>query len=50
MTAAKACGRTDLKNIIVLNSLSKRSNAPGLRSGFVAGDRSLIASYLLYRT
>lgn len=50
MTAAKACGRTDLKNIIVLNSLSKRSNAPGLRSGFVAGDCSLIASYLLYRT
>lgn len=50
LTAAKAFGRTDLKNIIVLNSLSKRSNAPGMRSGFVAGDRNIIKSYLLYRT
>lgn len=50
MTAAKALGRTDLRNLIVLNSLSKRSNAPGMRSGFVAGDRNIIKSYLLYRT
>lgn len=50
MTAAKALGRADLKNIVVLNSLSKRSNAPGMRSGFVAGDRNLIKKFLLYRT
>ncbi len=50
LTAAKALGRTDLHNLIVLNSLSKRSNAPGMRSGFVAGDRNIIKSYLLYRT
>lgn len=50
MTAAKACGRDDLKNIVVLNSLSKRSNAPGMRSGFVAGDARIIKDFLLYRT
>lgn len=50
MTAAKALGREDLTNIIVLNSLSKRSNAPGMRSGFAAGDKAIIAKYLLFRT
>lgn len=50
LTAAKAFGRTDLRNLVVLNSLSKRSNAPGMRSGFVAGDRNIIKSFLLYRT
>lgn len=50
MTAATALGRTDLKNIVVLNSLSKRSNAPGMRSGFAAGDASIMKAFLLYRT
>ncbi|MFO7543802.1 MAG: succinyldiaminopimelate transaminase [Thiobacillus sp.] len=39
-----------LKNLIVFNSLSKRSNVPGLRSGMVAGDAELIKQFLLYRT
>ena len=50
LTAAVLLGRTDYKNIIVFQSLSKRSNAPGMRSGFVAGDAALIKPYLLYRT
>ena len=40
----------DYKNCLIFHSLSKRSNLPGLRSGFVAGDASLIAKFLLYRT
>ncbi len=43
-------GRTDFRRCMVFHSLSKRSNLPGLRSGFVAGDRSLIATFLRYRT
>ena len=43
-------GRTDYKNCTVFHSLSKRSNLPGLRSGFVAGDATLLAQFLLYRT
>jgi N-succinyldiaminopimelate aminotransferase len=43
-------GRTDFRRCMVFHSLSKRSNLPGLRSGFVAGDSSLIADFLLYRT
>ncbi|MDD9893850.1 MAG: succinyldiaminopimelate transaminase [Gammaproteobacteria bacterium] len=43
-------GRTDFKNCLVFHSLSKRSNLPGLRSGFVAGDASALASFLKYRT
>ncbi|MFZ2987223.1 succinyldiaminopimelate transaminase, partial [Ideonella sp.] len=50
LAAAKALGRTDLRNLIVLSSLSKRSNVPGLRSGFVAGDANIIKAFLLYRT
>ena len=50
MTAAKLLGRDDYRNIIIMQSLSKRSNAPGMRSGFVAGDAKLIAPFLLYRT
>jgi N-succinyldiaminopimelate aminotransferase len=50
LQAAQALGRTDFKNLIALTSLSKRSNVPGLRSGFVAGDRELIKAFLLYRT
>lgn len=43
-------GRHDYARCVVFHSLSKRSNLPGLRSGFVAGDASLLAPYLLYRT
>ena len=50
LQAAAALGRTDFKNLIAFTSLSKRSNAPGLRSGFVAGDAALIKAFLLYRT
>ncbi len=50
LQAAKALGRGDFKNLIALTSLSKRSNVPGLRSGFVAGDAALIKAFLLYRT
>ncbi len=50
LQAAKALGRDDFLNLIALTSLSKRSSVPGLRSGFVAGDRALIKSFLLYRT
>ena len=48
--ACKAIGRRDFKRCVVMHSLSKRSNLPGLRSGFVAGDAELLAPYLLYRT
>ena len=50
LEAAVKLGRTDYKNLIALTSLSKRSNVPGLRSGFVAGDAAIIKSFLLYRT
>jgi N-succinyldiaminopimelate aminotransferase len=50
LQAAAKLGRHDFKNLIMLTSLSKRSNVPGLRSGFVAGDAALIKSFLLYRT
>ncbi len=43
-------GRHDFSRCVVFHSLSKRSNLPGLRSGFVAGDAALLAPYLLYRT
>ncbi|HEX5806360.1 MAG TPA: succinyldiaminopimelate transaminase [Macromonas sp.] len=50
LEAAVQLGRTDFKNLVILTSLSKRSNVPGLRSGFVAGDAAVIKPYLLYRT
>jgi N-succinyldiaminopimelate aminotransferase len=50
LEAAAKLGRTDFKNLISLTSLSKRSNVPGMRSGFVAGDAALIKQFLLYRT
>jgi N-succinyldiaminopimelate aminotransferase len=50
LQAAQALGRTDYRNLIVFSSLSKRSNVPGMRSGFVAGDATLVARFLLYRT
>ncbi len=43
-------GRDDFKNCVVFHSLSKRSNLPGLRSGFIAGDARLMKPFLLYRT
>jgi len=50
MQAAYQLGRTDFRNLMSFSSLSKRSNVPGMRSGFVAGDAALIAKFLLYRT
>lgn len=50
LSAARAAGNTDYKNCVIFHSLSKRSNLPGLRSGFVAGDASILAQFLLYRT
>ena len=50
LEAAAQLGRTDFKNLISFTSLSKRSNVPGMRSGFVAGDAALIKPFLLYRT
>jgi N-succinyldiaminopimelate aminotransferase len=43
-------GRKDFRRLIMFSSLSKRSNSPGLRSGFVAGDASVLKPYYLYRT
>jgi len=50
LQAAAALGRTDFRRCVVFHSLSKRSSAPGLRSGFVAGDAALLKDFLLYRT
>ena len=50
LQAAQALGRDGYPNLLVFSSLSKRSNVPGLRSGFVAGDAALIKAFLLYRT
>ena len=50
LEAAARLGRNTYKNLIVFSSLSKRSNAPGLRSGFVAGDSHWIKQFLIYRT
>ena len=50
MQAARRLGRDDYRRLVVFNSLSKRSNAPGLRSGFVAGDATIIDRFRLYRT
>ena len=50
LQAARLLGRDDYKNLVVFSSLSKRSNVPGLRSGFVAGDAAVLAKFALYRT
>jgi N-succinyldiaminopimelate aminotransferase len=50
LEAARRLGRGDFRNLIAFTSLSKRSNVPGLRSGFVAGDAALIKAFALYRT
>jgi N-succinyldiaminopimelate aminotransferase len=50
MQAAAQLGRSDFRRLVSFTSLSKRSNVPGMRSGFVAGDSALIRKFLLYRT
>lgn len=50
LDAARRLGREGYPRLAVFSSLSKRSNAPGLRSGFVAGDAALLSRFLLYRT
>ena len=50
LEASYKLGRTDYKNLVAFTSLSKRSNVPGMRSGFVAGDVDLLKQFLLYRT
>ena len=53
VTLLEACveaGNSKFKNCLVLNSISKRSSAPGLRSGFIAGDKDILKDYMKYRT
>jgi N-succinyldiaminopimelate aminotransferase len=50
LEAATKLGRTNFKNLVAFTSLSKRSNVPGMRSGFVAGDANILKQFLLYRT
>ena len=50
LAAARQLGRDDYRNLMMFSSLSKRSNVPGLRSGFVAGDARILEQFWLYRT
>jgi len=50
LEASIKAGNSSFKNVLVLNSVSKRSSAPGLRSGFIAGDSTILKDYLQYRT
>jgi N-succinyldiaminopimelate aminotransferase len=50
LQAAAQLGRSDFQRLVAFTSLSKRSNVPGMRSGFVAGDAQILKKYLLYRT
>jgi len=50
LEAASRLGRQRFERLVAFTSLSKRSNVPGLRSGFVAGDADIIRKFLLYRT
>jgi N-succinyldiaminopimelate aminotransferase len=50
LDAAHRLGRTDFRRLVMFTSLSKRSNAPGMRSGFAAGDAALLKQFLVYRT
>lgn len=50
LRAAAQMGNTAWKRCVVFHSLSKRSNAPGMRSGFIAGDAAILQQFLLYRT
>lgn len=50
LEAARRLGRDDYRNLVMFSSLSKRSNVPGMRSGFVAGDAAILKKFWLYRT
>ena len=50
LEAAQQLGRGDFRNLVIFSSLSKRSNVPGLRSGFVAGEAKILDKFTLYRT
>ena len=50
LNASIEVGNAGFKNILVINSVSKRSSAPGLRSGFIAGDAKILEDYMVYRT
>jgi N-succinyldiaminopimelate aminotransferase len=50
LQAAQALGRGDYRRLLAFSSLSKRSNVPGMRSGFVAGDAAILKQFWLYRT
>jgi N-succinyldiaminopimelate aminotransferase len=50
LEAALQLDRRDFRNLVMFTSLSKRSNVPGMRSGFVAGDAAILKQFLLYRT
>ncbi|MCF6309558.1 MAG: succinyldiaminopimelate transaminase [Sulfurimonas sp.] len=50
LEASVHIGNTTFKNVLVVNSISKRSSAPGLRSGFIAGDEKILKGYMKYRT
>ena len=50
LEAAVLVGNASFKNTLVINSISKRSSAPGLRSGFIAGDAEILKAYMQYRT
>ena len=50
LEASMHIGNTSFKNVLVINSISKRSSAPGLRSGFIAGDEKILKEYMKYRT
>ena len=50
LEASAHVGNVNFKNVLVINSISKRSSAPGLRSGFIAGDEEILKEYMKYRT
>lgn len=50
LEASVEVGNSEFKNVLVMNSISKRSSAPGLRSGFIAGDKTILDGYMQYRT
>ncbi|NPA55962.1 MAG: succinyldiaminopimelate transaminase [Epsilonproteobacteria bacterium] len=50
LEACKIVGNNSFKNVLAINSISKRSSAPSLRSGYIAGDKEILKDYLLYRT
>lgn len=50
LEVAAGAGNSEFKRCVVFHSLSKRSNLPGLRSGFVAGDAEVLKAFLRYRT